>query len=107
MASRHPNNEWIRPSVIHCRQPIRCVSLFLMGALTSALRCAFPDEGFYVPRGNILTPEPVESPFNYGQLLVGASVPRLVLWDTDGKLFDLHAAFSKKPTIMIFFRGAW
>lgn len=40
-------------------------------------------------------------------LLIGARVPTTTLRTPDGKAFDLGAAFAKRPTILIFYRGGW
>jgi cytochrome oxidase Cu insertion factor (SCO1/SenC/PrrC family) len=40
-------------------------------------------------------------------LLVGASVPAVTLATTDGEEFDLAAAVSGTPTVLIFYRGGW
>lgn len=40
-------------------------------------------------------------------LLIGASVPDLVLESSQGKAFDLSRAIAGKPTILIFYRGGW
>ncbi len=38
---------------------------------------------------------------------VGARIPPTKLPAVDGNLFDLNAAFSQKPTVVIFYRGGW
>jgi len=38
---------------------------------------------------------------------VGAKIPPLKFPTVDGNLFDLNAAFSQKPTVLIFYRGGW
>jgi peroxiredoxin len=40
-------------------------------------------------------------------LAVGATAPGVNLLNADGSSFDLGAAFSEKPTILIFYRGGW
>jgi len=40
-------------------------------------------------------------------LLVGASVPAVTLATVDGEDFDLAAAVSGTPTVLIFYRGGW
>ncbi len=40
-------------------------------------------------------------------LLVGESIPMVMLKDANGKDFDLNKAVSMKPTILIFYRGGW
>lgn len=47
------------------------------------------------------------SEHNIRPLLIGASVSKLVLRDVDGNSFDLNAAISAKPTILVFYRGGW
>ena len=40
-------------------------------------------------------------------LLIGATVPELTLTDAEGAAFDLAAALSKKPAVVVFYRGGW
>lgn len=40
-------------------------------------------------------------------ILVGQTLPRMVLKSPDGSLFDVNAANAEQPTILIFFRGGW
>lgn len=40
-------------------------------------------------------------------LLIGASVPKLVLQTPDGKAFDLNQTVKERPTVLIFYRGGW
>ncbi len=40
-------------------------------------------------------------------LLIGAKAPKIALRTADGKPFDLHGAIVNKPTILVFYRGAW
>ncbi len=40
-------------------------------------------------------------------LLIGAKPPALTLKTGDGSDFDLTGAFSKSPTVLIFYRGGW
>lgn len=40
-------------------------------------------------------------------ILVGQPLPRMVLRNPDGSLFDVNAANAEQPTILIFFRGGW
>lgn len=40
-------------------------------------------------------------------LLIGVSVPQLVLQTPDGKAFDLNQAVKEHPTVLIFYRGGW
>lgn len=44
---------------------------------------------------------------NICPLLIGAMVPKLTLTAADGRSFDLNAAITKKPTVLIFYRGGW
>jgi peroxiredoxin len=37
----------------------------------------------------------------------GLAIPKLTLKTVDGKDFDLNAAVTKQPTILIFYRGGW
>jgi peroxiredoxin len=38
---------------------------------------------------------------------MGATVPKLTLKMADGKAYDLNAAVTQKPTVLIFYRGGW
>jgi peroxiredoxin len=40
-------------------------------------------------------------------LAVGATAPGVTLLNADGSAFDLDAALSEKPTVLIFYRGGW
>lgn len=40
-------------------------------------------------------------------ILIGTTVPKLILTTVDEKPFDLNTAITKKPTILIFYRGGW
>lgn len=40
-------------------------------------------------------------------LAVGATAPAVTVQAADGTAFDLGAALSEKPTILIFYRGGW
>jgi len=40
-------------------------------------------------------------------LLVGMSVPDVVLTDVEGKEVKLYSLLEKKPTVLIFYRGGW
>jgi peroxiredoxin len=48
-----------------------------------------------------------EKPEDISPLLTGESIPMVVLKDAAGKDFDLNEAVSRKPTILIFYRGGW
>ncbi len=47
------------------------------------------------------------SPQEAKPLAVGAKAPGFVLKTADNADFDLGAAFAKKPTLLIFYRGGW
>jgi len=51
-------------------------------------------------------PVPI-SPESICQLLNGQKIPGVTLKNSDGELFDLVASVTKKPTILIFYRGGW
>ena len=40
-------------------------------------------------------------------LLIGVSVPDVVLNDVEGKQVKLHSLIEQKPTVLIFYRGGW
>lgn len=40
-------------------------------------------------------------------LLIGEKIPAVKVPAADGRLYDLNAAVSQKPTILIFYRGGW
>ena len=40
-------------------------------------------------------------------LLNGENIPKVAVLNADGQPFDLNAAVSSKPTILIFYRGGW
>jgi hypothetical protein len=47
------------------------------------------------------------SPETVRPLLIGASVPDLVLQTGEAKPFDLNKALAGKPTMLILYRGGW
>ncbi|NIM61259.1 MAG: hypothetical protein GTN89_05345 [Acidobacteria bacterium] len=40
-------------------------------------------------------------------LLIGATVPSTKLVAADGQAVDLAAVLSRKPTVVVFYRGGW
>ncbi|HEY2932135.1 MAG TPA: hypothetical protein VGK99_10345 [Acidobacteriota bacterium] len=40
-------------------------------------------------------------------LLIGAKIPKVIFTRVDGTPFDLSAAVSQKPAVLIFYRGGW
>lgn len=46
-------------------------------------------------------------PEDISPLLTGENIPVAKLPDADGKLSDLNALVSQKPTILVFYRGGW
>ena len=46
-------------------------------------------------------------PEDISPLLSGENIPQVKLSDATGQPFDLNAAVSLKPTILIFYRGGW
>ena len=40
-------------------------------------------------------------------LLIGATVPAVALESVDGKAVDLGEVLSRKPTVVVFYRGGW
>ena len=48
-----------------------------------------------------------DSPTEIRPLMISMEVPELSLLDGRGEAFDLNAALSEKPTLLIFYRGGW
>ncbi|WP_394675644.1 peroxiredoxin-like family protein [uncultured Sphingobacterium sp.] len=48
-----------------------------------------------------------QNPEDISPLLCGEKIPMAVLVDVSGKRFDLNRAISRKPTILVFYRGGW
>lgn len=48
-----------------------------------------------------------DSPSEIRPLLIGASVPKVTLQTVDGDPFNLGAAVSERPSVLIFYRGGW
>ena len=49
-------------------------------------------------------------PDNAGDIcpvLIGESLPKMVLTTVDGGQFDVNAAVAEKPAVIIFYRGGW
>jgi len=40
-------------------------------------------------------------------LLIGATVPSVTLATVDGKTIELGEVLSRKPTVVVFYRGGW
>jgi len=40
-------------------------------------------------------------------LLIGATVPAVTLATADGKTVELGEVLSRKPTVVVFYRGGW
>ena len=57
-------------------------------------------------KGGIVEPFP-PSPQAIHPLLVGASVPSVLLKTEEGEAIDLQAVVAGKPTVLIFYRGNW
>ncbi len=51
--------------------------------------------------------EAADSPDSVRPLLIGASVPDLVLRSSEGKPFDLAGAIRRKPAVLVLYRGGW
>lgn len=51
--------------------------------------------------------EIVESAELVSPILVGQSIPDVMLWQADGKPVKARALAAKQPTIMVFYRGGW
>jgi peroxiredoxin len=48
-----------------------------------------------------------EKPTDISPLLIGETIPAVVIPDATGKDFNLNASVAAKPTILIFYRGGW
>jgi len=48
-----------------------------------------------------------QKPEDVSPLLYGEKIPTAMLLDMSGKPFDLNKAVTKKPTILVFYRGGW
>lgn len=48
-----------------------------------------------------------EGPEDIRPLQGGARIPKLTLRGIDGGSFDLNGAISKRPSVLIFYRGGW
>lgn len=48
-----------------------------------------------------------EKPTDISPLLIGETIPQIILPDAGGKSFDLNSKVAEKPTILIFYRGGW
>lgn len=40
-------------------------------------------------------------------LLIGATVPSVTLATSDGEAIELSEVLSRKPTVVVFYRGGW
>ncbi len=48
-----------------------------------------------------------EDPQAIRPLPVNATIPPVILVDTNGQRFDVNAAVRERPTILLFYRGGW
>lgn len=48
-----------------------------------------------------------DNPEGIDPIQVGELLPKLIVRDIDNQPFDLNAAISRQPTILIFYRGGW
>jgi len=51
--------------------------------------------------------DPAASAQEIHPVLIGSELPRLEVRTGDGDVFDVNAAVSEKPTVLIFYRGGW
>jgi peroxiredoxin len=79
------------------KQIIASAALGLLIAAGSAASAKEPEPARPVPA----------SATDIRPLLIGASVPEVTLRTADGEAFDLSAAVSRKPAVLIFYRGGW
>jgi hypothetical protein len=70
----------------------------LLGCLIGLLLCAAPSTA--------QDPAP-QSPDAIRPLLIGAAAPSAAVLALDGTELDLADIVTQKPTVLIFFRGAW
>ena len=47
------------------------------------------------------------SPDSVRPLLIGATVPSVTLVSGDGQAVELGEVLSRKPTVVVFYRGGW
>lgn len=57
--------------------------------------------------GETMAREIPDSPESICPILIGQSLPKIGIRTKDNDLFDLNAAITKKPAVLIFFRGGW
>ena len=79
------------------KQIIASASLWLLIGAGSIASAREPDTARPVPT----------SAEDVRPLLIGASVPEVTLRTADGNAFDPGAAVSRKPVVLIFYRGGW
>lgn len=83
---------------------ISTISLLLIGLLISVGGCTNDEGAAQANDESTFVPTSAE---NIRPLLIGATVPPLVLEDAEGQPFDLNQAIAEQPTILIFYRGGW
>ena len=57
--------------------------------------------------GEAIAREIPDNPESICPILIGQSLPKIGIRTKDNDLFDLNAAITKKPAVLIFFRGGW
>ncbi len=76
---------------------------FFCLSVLSALQITAALAALALPARAALAPSAAEAK----PLAVGATAPGVIVQSADGTTFDLGAALSEKPTILIFYRGGW
>ena len=56
------------------------------------------------PQSNAQIPD---KPENISPLLIGETLPKASLQDTDGKSIELSSILQSKPSVLVFYRGGW
>lgn len=63
--------------------------------------------GFCCLVGPVRADDFAPGPDDVRPILVGHTLPELVLQDSDGNAFDLAAKNAKSPLVVVFYRGYW
>ncbi|MXV15803.1 peroxiredoxin-like family protein [Hufsiella ginkgonis] len=91
----------INQLVVKLSEIIFIVFIFAFSSTTSLKAGILPADTIKMTAGVPLKPQDI-SP-----LLIGESIPKLVLPKSSGEPFDLNLAVAAKPTILVFYRGGW
>ncbi|TCC98123.1 AhpC/TSA family protein [Pedobacter frigidisoli] len=91
-----------------CFFTIMTIALVAVGLTTGAAAqtAVSPNQNKMMEVSATVTGVPA-NPADISPLLIGETIPSVVLPDATGKSFNLNESMASKPTILVFYRGGW